>query len=66
MVTRVGVPVRTLACQHRRPAPEASRRRGMRDVCYILAVMVFFGLMLGYVHWCKRLGRGGPIDEERS
>ena len=38
----------------------------MRDVIYILVTVVFFGLMLGYVHWLKRLGKSGPIDEERS
>lgn len=37
----------------------------MRDVCYILVIVVFYGLMIGYVEWCKRLGRGGAEGEDR-
>ena len=37
----------------------------MRDAIYFLVILVFFGLMLGYVHWCKRVGKAGPIDEDR-
>jgi hypothetical protein len=38
----------------------------MRDAIYILLILVFYGLMIAYVEWCKRLGGGGPSDEERS
>jgi hypothetical protein len=37
----------------------------MRDVIYILVIVVFFLLMHGYVEWCKRLGLGGSRDEDR-
>ncbi len=30
----------------------------MRDLWYILAIVVFYGLMLGYVAWLKRIGAG--------
>ncbi len=29
----------------------------MRDAVYVLTTVLFFGLMLGYVAWCERLGR---------
>jgi hypothetical protein len=38
----------------------------MRDVCYVLVTVVFFLLMHSYVEWCKRLGQGGPGDEDRQ
>jgi hypothetical protein len=37
----------------------------MRDVIYILVIVVFFLAMHVYVEWCKRLGRGGAGEEDR-
>lgn len=37
----------------------------MRDLVYILVTVAFYGLMIGYVEWCKRLGQGGAEGEER-
>jgi hypothetical protein len=36
----------------------------MRDVIYILTTVVFFGLMLAYLHGCDALGRGGDDGGE--
>jgi hypothetical protein len=38
----------------------------MRDLCYILGIVVFFLLMHIYVEWCKRLGKGGTGEEDRQ
>jgi hypothetical protein len=36
----------------------------MGDLIYVLLIVVFYGLMMVYVSWCRRLGKGvGP--EER-
>ena len=37
----------------------------MRDVCYILVTVIFYGLMIGYVESCKRVGKGGAEGENR-
>ncbi len=37
----------------------------MSDLVYIAVTVGFFGLMLGYVAWCARLGRGEGGGEER-
>jgi hypothetical protein len=37
----------------------------MRDVCYILVIVVFFLAMHIYVEWCKRLGKGDYGEEDR-
>jgi hypothetical protein len=37
----------------------------MRDAIYILVTAAFYGLMIGYVEWCKRLGQDGGESEER-
>jgi len=37
----------------------------MRDVIYILVTVAFYGLMLGYVEGCRRLGQGGTNDGDR-
>ena len=37
----------------------------MRDIIYILVIVIFFLVMHLYVEWCKRLGKAGPIDEDR-
>ncbi|HUX34326.1 MAG TPA: hypothetical protein VMV51_10705 [Gemmatimonadaceae bacterium] len=36
----------------------------MTDVIYVLASVLFFVLMLGYVAACDRLGRAGQADDE--
>ena len=36
----------------------------MTDVIYVLASVLFFVLMLGYVAGCDRLGRAGQADDE--
>lgn len=35
----------------------------MNDVLYIAGTLAFFGLMLGYVAACARLGRAEPVKE---
>ena len=35
----------------------------MLDLIYILLTIVFFGLMLGYVRGCERLGRDTSSDD---
>ena len=35
----------------------------MRDLLYILGTVAFFGLMLGYVSFCARIGRS---DEAKA
>ena len=37
----------------------------MRDAIYILVIVVFYGLMLVYVQWCKRLGQRDAGDGDR-
>jgi hypothetical protein len=37
----------------------------MRDAIYILVIVIFYGLMIGYVEWCKRLGQRGTGDGDR-
>jgi hypothetical protein len=37
----------------------------MLDVVYILATVVFFGLMVAYVRGCERLGKDGTGAEDR-
>jgi len=37
----------------------------MRDAIYIVATVAFFGLMIGYVEWCRRLGQDGAQGEDR-
>jgi hypothetical protein len=37
----------------------------MLDVVYVLVTVAFFGLMLGYVRGCQRLGKDGTGEEER-
>lgn len=38
----------------------------MLDVAYVLSTLAFFGLMLGYVAACARLGRGGEVESKES
>ena len=42
----------------------------MLDLLYILGTLAFFGLMLGYVSFCARIGNAGeekvPTPETRS
>lgn len=35
----------------------------MRDAIYILVTVAFYGLMIGYVEWCKRLGQDGEGED---
>ena len=37
----------------------------MLDIVYIVATLVFFGLMLAYVAGCERLGRDGTGEQDR-
>ena len=34
----------------------------MLDLLYLAGTIAFFGLMLGYVSFCDRLGRSDAID----
>jgi hypothetical protein len=36
----------------------------MEDAFDILIFVVFFLLMHIYVEWCRRLGKGGTVDEK--
>ncbi len=36
----------------------------MTDVIYVLASVLFFVLMIGYVAVCDRLGRAAQADDE--
>jgi len=38
----------------------------MRDVVYFAVTIGFFALMLAYVAWCARLGRGESSAEARA
>ncbi len=38
----------------------------MRDVLYLLGTIAFFGLMLGYVEFCERLGRPAEASDKNS
>ncbi len=37
----------------------------MRDVVYVGVSVAFFGLMIAYVAWCERFGRGAGAREDR-
>lgn len=37
--------------------------RVMNDILYLAGTLAFFGLMLGYVAACARLGRSGMVKE---
>jgi hypothetical protein len=36
----------------------------MKDLLYVAATVAFFGLMLGYVAACARLGRAQETEED--
>jgi hypothetical protein len=34
----------------------------MVDVLYVIGTVAFFGLMLGYVSFCERIGKSSDVD----
>jgi len=36
------------------------------DVLYVVATVLFFALMLGYVAACERLGRSADVERARE
>jgi len=35
----------------------------MRDSIYVLVIVVFYALMMAYVSYCKRTGKGGGPED---
>lgn len=38
----------------------------MTDLIYIVVTVLFFGLMVAYVHWCELLGGDAEGEEKRQ